>query len=175
MPRSPRPLAPGVIYHVTARGNDGIDLFRAGADRFRYLRFVARSVDATGARVLSYCLMSNHVHLVVETPEPVLAAFMHRVNGQYARWFNAKYRRRNHLFGARYFDKVVRCQEQFGATLAYVSNNPVRAELCHRPSDWPWSAHNALLGWVTPPPFLAARRTLELVGEPHHRYAGLFV
>jgi putative transposase len=88
--------------------------------------------------VHAWCLMTNHYHLVLETPQPDLSAGMQRLNGVYAQWFNAWHLRQNHLFGRRFWAKRIRGDAQLRATADYVLQNPVRAGLCTDPWDWRW-------------------------------------
>ncbi|MGH2838214.1 MAG: transposase [Thermoleophilaceae bacterium] len=106
MPRPPREQVAGGVYHVVARGVDRGLIFRDDPDRQRYLDLLGEVIERRGWRVLAYCLMDNHVHLLVETPEPNLAAGMQWLNGHYARYYNDRYDRCGHLFQDRY--KAVR-------------------------------------------------------------------
>ena len=82
--------------------------------------------------------MTNHFHLVVETPDSNLSAGMQRLNGVYAQWFNAFYGRTGHLFGRRFWAKRIETDAQLRDTAEYVFHNPVRANLCASPWDWRW-------------------------------------
>ena len=85
------------------------------------------------------CLMTNHYHLVVETPRPQLSAGFHRLNGVYAQRFNNRHERRGHLFGDRFWSSVIDSEEYLAAVCRYVLGNPVRAGLCELSHDWPWT------------------------------------
>ena len=165
----------GAIYHLTARGNNRGVLFANDADRFDFLGCLDRARKRSGLVCLSFCLMGNHLHLVIETPDANIAEGMHLLGSSYARRFNSRHRRSGHVFEARYHDVVLHDDRQFAAAMAYVGLNPVRAGLCDRPGDWRWSAHSALAGQATPPPFLAVDRALELLGGGHATYGHLFV
>ena len=146
MPRKPRPLAPGTLYHVTAKGNGGTLLFTDDADRGSFLALLARTIAARGWRVLAWCLMDNHVHLVVETPDPDLSAGMQWVCGQYAQ---RRHRRRGtygHVFNDRFHTTVVDDDVYLLTLVRYVVANPVRAKLCPTARHWRWSSHAALAG-----------------------------
>ncbi len=168
MGRPKRRLAADVIYHVTIRGNNQRPIFTCTRDREQYLRCLAWTSRKAGVRVLGYCLMGNHVHLLLETPDANLDTMMWRLSTEYARWFNRRHGRRNHLFGRRYHDVIISDQRQFAAVMAYVASNPVRAGLCGRPSEWPWSSHNAMVGSVAAPAFLAIGRARELMGDDNY-------
>jgi REP element-mobilizing transposase RayT len=153
----------GGIYHVYARGNDRQAIFSDDFDRRTYLRLLADAVSRQRWSVLAYCLMTNHVHLVVETPEPDLGVGMHRLHGPYARRFNLRHRRTGHLFERRYGSKRVEDDAQLWMTLGYVLRNPVDAGLCARAAEWEWSSHAAALE-VTTAPCLDAERLMAYMG-----------
>jgi len=90
------------VYLVTARGNERKSIYRDAADRERFLEILAETLERLSWRCLSYCLMSNHYHLLVRTPEPNLSRGMRDLNGVYAQWFNRRHRRDGHLFQGRY-------------------------------------------------------------------------
>ncbi|RKQ92758.1 REP element-mobilizing transposase RayT [Solirubrobacter pauli] len=172
----PRVEEAGAIYHVCARGAVGQDIFRDGTDRQRYLQFLARTVRWATWHCLSYCLMGNHIHLLLETPKPNLADGMMRFHGRYATWFNRRHGLRGHVFQGRYVPVRITSDRQLWTTLAYIVDNPVDAGFCSTPDGWPWSSHAAILN-DTAPPWLAESRLFaflgELGGDPRTRYAEL--
>ena len=175
MPRPPRlELEPG-IHHVFARGVNKRRIFVDDRDRIRYVEFLAEAVKKYRWRCLSYCLMDNHVHLLVETCEPTLGAGMRWLHGRYAQAFNRRHGRCGHLFGERFGAVAVATDAQLRAVAGYIARNPVAAELCADPLDWRWSSHRAVALDKTPA-WLDADRLLELLGgaaggEPCARYA----
>lgn len=125
---------------------------------------------------LAYCLMDNHVHLLVEIAEPSLGAGIQRAHGLYAATFNQRHGRSGHVFQGRYGSVLVTRDEQLWAAIAYVVRNPVEAGLCASPRDWPWSSHAAVLNGIGPPWLDPADvlRCFEAVGgDPRRRYAEL--
>lgn len=153
MARPPRLLIPGGIYHVTARGNERGLLYRDPVDNERFLDILAEVTRRQRWRVLAYCLMGNHYHLLIQTPEPNLAAGMRQLNGVYAQSFNRRHTRVGHLFEGRYDAKLVQEDGHLHLTVRYIVGNPVRAGLCRQPCGWLWSSHRATIGETTPPPF----------------------
>jgi putative transposase len=137
--RLPRYVFPDGTYHVGTRGVDGTAIFRSADDRRLFLRLFADVVQRHAWFVHVFCLMTNHYHLVVETLRDELSAGCQRLNGIYAQSFNGRYRRRGHLFGDRFWSGLIEDEEELRDTCDYVLFNPVRAGLCGRPSDWPWS------------------------------------
>jgi putative transposase len=151
MARRPRELVAGGVYHAVARGNRGSRIFRDEADCAEYLRLLRGAVKRYGWHLLAYCLMGNHLHLVVETPEPNLPVGMQWLQGKYARYFNDRHELFGHVFQGRY--KAIRqvTDEQLWQVLRYVALNPVEAGLCRRPRDYRWSSYDAALSSDAPP------------------------
>src|SRR3990172_3863435 len=153
MARPPRPQFPDGIYHVSARGNERAPIYRDDGDRRRFLELVAHVRERYRWRILAYCLMTNHYHLLVQTPEPNLARGMRQLNGVYAQSFNRRHGRVGHLLQGRYGARLVQADEHLLAAARYIVLNPVRAGLCGNPIEWRWSSHRATLG-LDPPWFL---------------------
>jgi REP element-mobilizing transposase RayT len=150
MPRRPRPLAAGAVYHVTARGNRHAPIFLDDADRARFVRSLARLADRLGWSCLAWCLMTTHYHLLVLTPEPDLAVGMRRLNGDHAQYFNVRHGLDGHVFQGRYHAVLVGDDAQLLTTARYIAVNPVAAGLCADPAGWRWSSHRAALGLEPP-------------------------
>jgi putative transposase len=144
MARRLRELVAGDIYHVVARGNGGSRIFLDDQDRAEYLRLLGRATGRCRWNVLAHCLMSNHVHLLVETPEPNLPAGMQWLHGRYGRYFNDRHDRVGHLFQGRYKAVRQKTDEQLWHVIRYIALNPVEAGLCDDPEDYPWSSYSAL-------------------------------
>jgi putative transposase len=130
----------GAFHHVTARGNRRQPIYLDDADRGRFLSFLADSVKRYEWRCHSFCLMGNHFHLVLETPQAGLAAGMQRLNGRYAQTFNRRHGHNGHLFQARYAAEPIEREPHLLETCRYVVLNPVRAGACAAPEDWAWSS-----------------------------------
>ncbi|MDA0184620.1 transposase [Solirubrobacter phytolaccae] len=166
----------GAVYHVCSRGAVRQDIFRDDIDRRRYLDLLATTVRWTAWNCLSYCLMGNHVHLLIETPKPNLADGMMRFHGRYAQWFNRRHELSGHVFQARYKPVRVTSDRQLWTTVAYLIDNPVKAGLCASPDDWPWSSHAAIVS-NSAPSWLAETRLFDLLrefgGDPRTRYREL--
>jgi REP element-mobilizing transposase RayT len=151
----------GGLYHVSMRGNNRREIFASDEDRVLLLNTVGRAKRHHGWKMHAYCLMSNHYHLLIETPEPNIAVGMQWLNSTYAHRFNEKYGRIGHLFQRRYADGIVLSDEHLREVIRYIPLNPVRAGLCKRPEDWPWSSCRATLGHGPREPFLSVRPTLD--------------
>jgi putative transposase len=174
VPRRPRELVAGGVYHVYARGAKRALIYEDDADRSAYLTLLGRTVAWHGWRCLMYCLMSNHVHLLVETPEPNLDGGMCAFHGAYARAFNRRHGVSGHVFQGRYHAVRSTDDPQLITAATYIAANPVDAGLCSDPADWAWSSHaTALTGEA--PRWLDTPRLLEYFGaaggDPWRRYA----
>jgi putative transposase len=176
VPRRPREEVEGGIYHVYARGNDRGRIYRDDIDRICYLEILAAVIEETSWSCLSYCLMDNHLHLLLETPKPNLASGIRRLHGDYGRWFNDRHDRSGHLFQGRYGAKRIKSESQLWATIAYIVRNPVESGACERPDQWRWSSHRAVAA-ADPPRFIDVDRLLwhlgGLGGDPRSRYQEL--
>ncbi len=162
-----RPLRlefPGAVYHLTARGNARQDVFLDDGDRARFLALLGREIGQQGWRCYAYCLMGNHYHLVVETPEPNLSAGMRRLNGVYTQAFNRNHERIGHLFQGRYKSILVERDSYLMELCRYVVLNPVRARLVTRVEDWRWSSYRATGLGATPPSWLDTASVLARFG-----------
>jgi putative transposase len=173
MPRKLREELAGGVHHVYARGNDRRRIFVDDVDRHGYLALLGVVVASQRWRCLAYCLMDNHVHLLVETPEANLGAGMQRLHGTYGRDFNARHGRSGHVFQGRYGSMLVTADEHLWVAVAYIAANPVEAGVCSGVADWPWSSHTAILDGAAPP-WVDLRRLLsyfaEAGGDPWRRY-----
>jgi putative transposase len=166
----PRPLRaqfPGAIYHVVSRGVLRLPIFLDAGDRPLFLVLLEDAIDRYRWCCHAYCLMGNHFHLLLETPEPNLAAGMQVLNSRYAQLFNRRHGRRGHVFEARYGDVLVVRETQLVSTARYIVLNPVRAAICRNAEDWPWSSFAATTGNASAPPWLTTERLLaEFDSDP---------
>lgn len=153
MARPPRLEIPDGTYHVSARGNERSSIYWDDGDRRHFLELLAEVGTGFCWRILAYCQMTNHYHLLIQTPEPNLAQGMRQLNGVYAQGFNRRHGRVGHLFQGRYSARLVQADEHLRVAVRYIVRNPVRAGLCREPQGWRWSGHRATLG-VEPPWFL---------------------
>jgi REP element-mobilizing transposase RayT len=162
-----RPLRlqfPGGIYHVTARGNDRQAIFADDADCSRFLIVLASVVERYRVRCHAYCLMGNHYHLLLETPDANLSAAMRQLNGVYTQRFNRRHERCGHLLQGRFGAHVVDAQAYLHEVCRYIVLNPVRASLVSHPGDWIWSSFRATAGQAPAPGFLTVSWVRALSG-----------
>lgn len=143
MPRHARVVPPGCPIHVTHRGNRRAPIFLGAGSERRYLHLLQAETERFGLEVWAYCLMSNHVHLIVVARDPdALSKAMHRAHGQYAQWINARQDWSGHLWANRFFSTPMD-DAHLWAAVRYVECNPVRAGVVERAEDYPWSSARA--------------------------------
>jgi len=145
---------PGALYHLTSRGNAREAIFLDDADRRRLLDTLSDVVARHRWVCHAYCLMENHYHLVIETPEGSLSRGMQLLNGVYTQWFNRRHQRTGHLFQGRFKAILVEKESYLLELARYVVLNPVRAGMVQTPRDWPWSSYLATAGYIEPPLYL---------------------
>ena len=176
MPRPPRTEVPGGIFHVYARGSRQQAIYRTRRDRSTYLDFLAHAIRRYRWQCLAYCLMGNHVHLLVETPEANLGKGMQSLHGGYAQRMNRCHGTKGALFESRYGCVMMENDAQLWMTIRYVALNPVEAGLCADAKDYEWSSYGLVIRG-TPPAFLSERQLLAYLsidgGDPIRNYQEL--
>ncbi len=146
MPRVARIVLPGFPHHVTQRGNNGQDVFFVDDDRRTYLRFLRQRANDCGLRIIGYCLMANHVHLiVVPSAEESLAKAIGRTHFLYTQYINRLHNRTGHLWQNRFYSCPMDESHAWTA-LCYVERNPVRVGLVTQPWQYRWSSAAAHTG-----------------------------
>lgn len=145
MPRKKRVWFPGAMYHITARGNRKEPIFREKDDYQYYLHLLKKAKQHYPLKLHSYCLMSNHIHLLIETQEHSPSQIIHYTHSLYARYFNSKYKCVGHLFQNRFDDKIIRDIKQLVDTSRYIHLNPVKAGLVKMPENYPWSSYKSFV------------------------------
>jgi putative transposase len=154
MARKPRIHFPGAFYHVMLRGNGKQNIFFADDDRYRFYLFLQEGIEHYKHRVHAFCLMTNHVHLLVQVEDVPLSKVMQNVSFRYTRWFNWKHGKSGHLFQGRYKAVVIDSNAYLVELVRYIHLNPVRAGITNDLLDCAWSSHLAYIGkeeipWVT--------------------------
>jgi putative transposase len=145
----------GAVYHVTSRGNARQDIFADDHDRKAFLEVLAHVIDRFEWLCHAYCLMSNHYHLLIETPLPNLSRGMQLLNGVYTQRFNRQHKRSGHVFQGRFKAILVEKESHLLELARYIVLNPVRAKAVRSARDWPWSSYRATSGQAEAPKFLA--------------------
>ncbi|MHB0972351.1 MAG: transposase [Thermoanaerobaculia bacterium] len=166
MARALRIEFPGAVYHVTARGNGRKKIFDDDRDRDEFLRLVGDAVRRFGWVITTLTLMTNHFHIVLQTPAPNLAQGMQWLNSVYAAYYNRRHDKKGHLFGERYKAIHVQSEAYLQRLCRYVVLNPVAAKLVMNPEDYPWSTYRATAGLEPAPEWLSHELLVPYFGEP---------
>ena len=154
MARKPRIHYPGAFYHVILRGNGGQEIFYSKADRSRFYLLLQEGIERYGHRFHAFCLMTNHLHLVVQVGDMPLAKILQNISFRYTRYINKKKKRNGHLFQGRYKAILIDADSYLLELVRYIHNNPLRTGLVNKPEQYQWSSHRAYLDketvtWLT--------------------------
>jgi len=152
-----RPLRieyPGALYHVTSRGDGGDVIYLDNQDRIMFIELLAEVCQRCHWLIHAYCLMGNHYHLLVETPEANLSRGMRQLNGTYTQRFNRRHHRMGHVFQGRYKAILVQKERYLLELCRYIVLNPVRAGIVNDVEAWAWSSYCASIGKETRPKWL---------------------
>ena len=172
-----RPLRlefPGAVYHITSRGNARHDIVADDRDRTAWLSLLAHVIDRYGWLCHAYCLMDNHYHLLIETPQANLSLGMRQLNGRYTQGYNRRHERVGHLFQGRFTAILVEKEAHLLELCRYVVLNPVRAKMIAHPRLWTWSSYRATVGETNAPVWLITDWILgqfaQRIGVARERY-----
>lgn len=142
MPRRERQKEAYSTYHIIMRGNEKRNIFLAEEDRDRFMTLLERAKESYNFKLYAYCLMANHVHLVLMDNGHDISQTMKSINTGYAVYFNKKYERSGHLFQDRFRSQIITEEPYLLEVSRYVHNNPVKANLVKYPSEYLWSSYN---------------------------------
>ena len=140
MPRQARKKAESGIYHIMLRGINQQQIFEDDEDNEKFLEILKECKERSGFQLLAYCLMGNHVHLLMKEGEEPLEQVFKRIGGRFVYWYNTKYRRVGHLFQDRFKSEPVETDAYLKTIIRYIHQNPVKAGLCARPEEYPYSS-----------------------------------
>lgn len=163
-----RPLRieyPGALYHVTSRGNARKKIFRDDQDNEYFLDTLTSVVKRYNWLCHAYCLMDNHYHLMIETPDANLSKGMRQLNGLYTQRYNKRHSKTGHVFQGRFKALLVQKDSYLLELSRYVVLNPVRARTVEDPKDWKWSSYPATAGLIKTPDYVAVDWLLQQFGN----------
>ncbi len=146
MPRKPRIEIGGGLYHIISRGNNRKKIFRSHDDYLKFTRILEQQKTKLPFYLYAYCLMPNHVHLLIERRDDPVSRIMQRVLTTYSQYHNRKYKKVGHLFQDRYKALLCQTDRYLGELVRYIHLNPVRARMVKRPEHFEYSGHRAYLG-----------------------------
>jgi len=165
----------GGLYHITSRGDGGEDIYLDETDRLAWLDVFAQVCQRFNWVCHAWCQMSNHYHLLIETPEANLAQGMRQLNGVYTQSFNRRHARRGHVFQGRYKAIIVERDSYLLELARYVVLNPLRAHMVKRLEHWPWSSYLATCAQADQPPWLQTDWILAQFGQQRARALAKYV
>jgi len=176
MPRKARVLSSTSIYHVMIRGNRKQDIFLEDDDRFRFIKILEKIKRKEEYELYAFCLMNNHVHLLIKEKNERLSRIMKRINISYANYFNQKYQQIGHLFQDRYKSEPIENESYLLAVLSYIHNNPVDAFIVKNLEEYPWSSYCIYTKESSQQAFLIEREDiLSLFSPDKDRAIDLFI
>ena len=146
MPRKPRTMSSTGIYHIILRSVNQHLIFEEDSDYQKFVYILSDCKMKYDIKVYAYCLMDNHIHLLLNSPMDKLSVFFQSLGTKFVRWYNNKYLRTGHLFQDRFRSTSIESERAFLATIVYIHNNPVKANMCRYPSEYRWSSYNAYYG-----------------------------
>lgn len=140
MPRGARVQSGSGIYHVMLRGINGQQIFEDKLDYEKFLRILHDCRQVSGFRLYTYCLMGNHIHLLIAPGNEPLSTVFRRIGARFVYWYNIKYQRTGHLFQDRYKSEPIKNDAQFIAAFRYIMQNPVKSGMFNKVEQYPYSS-----------------------------------
>ena len=162
MPRTERKKSATGIYHVMLRGINHQQLFEDAEDYLRFLSILRECKEVCAYKLYAYCLMGNHVHLLMQEGKEPLDLIFKRIGGRFVYWYNLKYQRAGHLFQDRYKSEPVETDAYFLTALRYIIQNPMKAGLEEKPGTYGWSSYAAYAG--KPDGLTDSEMAIEMLG-----------
>ncbi len=146
MPRKPRIMSSTGIYHVILRSVNQHIIFEEDSDYQKFLFVLSDCKKKYDIEIYAYCLMNNHIHLLLYVPSDKLSSFFQSLGTRFVRWYNNKYSRSGHLFQDRFYSSAIESEKAFLSAIIYIHNNPIKANMCQYASEYRWSSFNAFYG-----------------------------
>jgi len=141
MPRQAREKSQSGIYHVMLRGINQQQIFEESEDYERFLQIIKDCKAISEFKLYAYCLMGNHIHLLLKEEKEPIEQIMKRISGRFVYWYNIKYQRNGHLYQDRFKSETVEENEYFKTVIRYIHQNPIKANLCKRVCDYKYSSY----------------------------------
>ncbi|MBM7599568.1 REP element-mobilizing transposase RayT [Virgibacillus halotolerans] len=176
MARKPRTWFPGAIYHITARGNRRDTMFYDAQDYQYYLDLIKACKQDIPFDIHAYCLMPNHIHLLLETRDDPPGSIFKFIHTRYAIHFNKRYELTGHVFQDRYHSNIIDSENYFLRASSYIHLNPVEAKIVRKPEHYFWSSYAIYLDETTHNPIVETKKILSSFQEPsrqaYYTYVG---
>lgn len=175
MPRQARIKSSTGIYHIMIRGNEKKEIFKDNSDRIRFLDTLQKMREDANYSIYAYCLMNNHVHLLIREGEDSIQRSMKRICVSYVAYFNNKYERIGHLFQDRFKSEAVENEPYALAAARYIHNNPVKGGMVSMPEDYEWSSYKEYIDGIESRQGLVERNfLLSILSDSEGRAAEMF-
>ncbi len=142
MPRKARKISESGIYHIMLRGINKQQIFNDEEDFDKFLWILKETKTVSGYKLYAYCLMSNHIHLLIRVEKEPVEQIIKRIAGRFVYWYNTKYQRSGHLFQDRFRSEPVETDEYFLTVLRYIHQNPIKAGICYNIDKYKYSSYN---------------------------------
>lgn len=149
MPRQKREFGESKIYHIMLRGNEKKYIFHDEEDKERFIDILLKKKLVESFRIYAFCLMDNHVHLLINDHNDELATIMKRITVSYVQYFNRKYNRVGHLFHDRFKSEIIDSDRYLFAVIRYIHNNPVKAGMVEKIDSYKWSSYNYYINSIS--------------------------
>ncbi|GAB6179237.1 hypothetical protein JCM14036_05560 [Desulfotomaculum defluvii] len=172
MPRKARQSSKTGIYHIMLRGINRQNIFKDDEDRYRFLEALDKYKGISKYQVYGYCLMDNHIHLLIREGEENLANAIKRIGASYVYWYNKKYERCGHLFQDRFMSEPVEDDSYLLTVLRYIHQNPLKAKMVNYISEYRWSSYRDYLGNKNT--LIDSKLIFDLLSEDVNRSKSIF-
>ena len=142
MSRKARIVSKSGIYHIMLRGVNRQSIFEDDEDRMKFIDCLTKYKEVSRYKIFAYCLMSNHVHLLLQETEETIGMIIQRISSSYVVWYNAKHERCGHLFQERFKSEAVENDGYFLIVFRYIHQNPLKAKIVNNMAEYNWSSYN---------------------------------
>jgi putative transposase len=144
--RKPREKSNSGIYHIILRGINRQSIFEDDEDRQKLIEILSKSKKISQCRIFAYCLMDNHVHILLQEIEESISMMIQRFSSSFVIWYNNKHGRCGHLFQERFKSEAVETDSYFLTVLRYIHQNPIKVEIVKDVTDYKWSSYSEYIG-----------------------------
>lgn len=172
MARKPRKRSESRLYHVMLRGINKQTIFESDDDKYQLLSTLKRLINKEKFTLYGYCLMDNHVHLLIQELEDDISTAIKRISSSYVLWYNKKYERCGHLFQERFKSQTVETDSYFLIALRYIHQNPIEARICRELLDYKWTSYKE---YIREPIIVHTELGLSLFSPDKDRSVDLFI
>lgn len=175
MPRQSRCLSSSGVYHVMVRGNEKKSIFLDDKDRLRFISILQEKKKNNEYNIYAFCLMDNHVHMLIKEEIDRISRIMRRINTSYANYFNIKYERVGHVFQDRFKSEAIESDRHLLEAIRYIHNNPVKAKMVREPSEFTWSSYNSYINRGSYDSFIYSTEILGFFSNDIEKAQDIFV